>query len=516
MTEETFKDICLCGETTTVQFKEIFTSQKEIAKELIAFANTKGGMILFGVEDKTGGLVGLTYKQIQQTTRELGNAAQEQVRPTIYIETEVVCADNKHFLVCTVNEGRNKPYKNLQGEIWVKQGADKRRITENAEILGLFQSSGLYRPEEDAEKESSVDNLEMVYIRDYFKKVYGKEIEEFDQSLDSMLRSLGVLTASGEVTRVGMLFFGKNPQQYERSIVLKAVTFAGNDIGDTNYLDSRDITGTLPWMFKEGMAFLKSYLRHEQKGQNFNSVGILEIPEVVLEELLQNALVHFDLLNHAAIRLLIFNDRIEIVNPGCLYGGLKIDDIKLGISRQRNPLMADFAAKTMIYRGLGSGIVRAMRENCHIDFDNEESANQFKVTVWRTIQKDDLKDSSTTQKDLDTIQKNEFTIQKEDLKGSSTIQKSESTIQKKGLKDGDTIQKDDLKDSDTTQKDLDTTQKKVLEYFSAHPHSTIDEAVAAIEDLSLGGVKFIISKLQQKGLLKRVGGRKQGEWKVLA
>ena len=169
----------------------------------------------------------------------------------------------------------------------------------------------------------------------------------------------------------------------------------------------------------------------------------------------------------------------------------------------------------LIYSGLGSGIIRAMREDCHIDFDNEESANQFKVTVWRTIQKDDLKDSSTTQKDLDTIQKNEFTIQKEDLEGSSTIQKSESTIQKEGLKDGDTIQKDDLKDSDTTQKDLDTTQKKVLEYFSAHPHSTIDEAVAAIEDLSLGGVKFIISKLQQKGLLKRVGGRKQGEWKVL-
>jgi ATP-dependent DNA helicase RecG len=507
MTEETFKDICLCGETTTVQFKEIFTSQKEIAKEMIAFANTKGGTILFGVEDKTGGLVGLTYEQIQQTSRELGNAAQEQVRPTIYIETEVVCADNKHFLVCTVNEGRNKPYKNLQGEIWVKQGADKRRITENAEILGLFQSSGLYHPEEDVEKGSSVDDLEMVYIRDYFKKVYGREIEEFDQSLDSMLRSLGVLTASGEVTRVGMLFFGKNPQQYERSIVLKAVTFAGNDIGDTNYLDSRDITGTLPWMFKEGMAFLKSYLRHEQKGQNFNSVGIIEIPEVVLEELLQNALVHFDLLNHAAIRLLIFNDRIEIVNPGCLYGGLKVDDIKLGISRQRNPLMADFAAKTMIYRGLGSGIVRVMREDSHIDFDNEESANQFKVTVWRTIQKN-----------ASTIQKNGFTIQKEGLKDNDTTQKKESTTQKDGLMDSDTIQKSKStiqKDESTIQKNLDTTQKRVLEYFSAHPHSTIDEAVVAIDNLSLGGIKFIIGKLQQKGLLKRVGGRKQGEWKVL-
>lgn len=53
----------------------------------------------------------------------------------------------------------------------------------------------------------------------------------------------------------------------------------------------------------------------------------------MLEELLQNSLVHFDLLHHAAIRLLIFNDRLEIINPGSLYGGLKIDDIKLGVSR---------------------------------------------------------------------------------------------------------------------------------------------------------------------------------------
>ena len=135
MTEEIFKDLCLCGETTKVQFKQAFTSQREIAKEMIAFANSKGGVIMFGVEDKTGKLVGLSYEQIQQTSRELGNAANEQVRPTIYIETEVVRVENKHFLVCSVEQGKNKPYKNLNGEIWVKQGADKRRVTENTEIL---------------------------------------------------------------------------------------------------------------------------------------------------------------------------------------------------------------------------------------------------------------------------------------------------------------------------------------------------------------------------------------------
>ena len=112
-----------------------YESPEEIAKEMIAFANSHGGAILFGVEDKTGELLGLSYEQIQQISRELANAAQEQVRPIIYIETEVVRIDDKHFLVCSVLEGKNKPYKNLQGEIWVKQGADKRRITENVEIL---------------------------------------------------------------------------------------------------------------------------------------------------------------------------------------------------------------------------------------------------------------------------------------------------------------------------------------------------------------------------------------------
>ena len=140
----------------------------------------------------------------------------------------------------------------------------------------------------------------------------------------------------------------------------------------------------------------------------------------------------------------------------------------------------------MIYRGLGSGIVRAMREDNHIDFDNEVSANQFKVTIWRTTQKEALKDSDTTQK-------SNFTTQKKDLKDSNTTQKSNFTTQKK----------------------LDTTQKKVLEYFKNNPTGTRIDAAKELGNITEDGVKFIIGKLQQKGLLKRVGGRRYGEWQVL-
>ena len=132
----------------------------------------------------------------------------------------------------------------------------------------------------------------------------------------------------------------------------------------------------------------------------------------------------------------------------------------------------------MIYRGLGSGIIRVMKEGVRVEFVNEESANQFKTIIWRTIQKDE----STIQKDESTIQKDE-----------STIQKDESTIQK----------------------ELTTTQKAVLDYFKKNPKAKREDAIRDIEDITEGGIKFIIGRLQQLGLLKREGGRKHGKWVVI-
>ena len=85
-----------------------------------------------------------------------------------------------------------------------------------------------------------------------------------------------------------------------------------------------------------------------------------------------------------------------------------------------------------------------------------------------------------------------------------TIQKSDSTTQK-----------DSLKDSNTILKTLEPIQAEVLKYIMAHPQATREEIADSIDGISFGGVKFIIAKLQKKGLLKRVGGRKHGEWQVL-
>lgn len=131
------------------------------------------------------------------------------------------------------------------------------------------------------------------------------------------------------------------------------------------------------------MAFFKRNLFHTQQGQNFNTQGILEISEVALQELLENALIHRDYIKNAPIRLMVFDNRIEIINPGSLPNSLTVEEIKYGNPVVRNNLMVSFAIYTLPYRGLGSGIVRAFQEQPDIELINDAEGEQFKVVIPR-------------------------------------------------------------------------------------------------------------------------------------
>lgn len=343
-------------------------------------------------------------------------------------------------------------------------------------------------------QEELKDILDRYALNDYLKKVYALDLEKLSDNADQMLKNIHVLNHNGIPTLAGYLFFGKHPEYYCPTFMVKAVSFFGNELAGTQYRDTKEIVGNMPQIYEKSMSFMKSNLHNiQEKGASFNSLGKLEIAEEVLEEVLQNALVHRDLLRSAPIRIFIFDNRVEIISPGALAGGLTEEDIRNGKTYQRNPYMATFATNALHYRGIGSGIVRILAEYPEIEIVNDVSGKEFKMIIPRTIQKKGLKDSDTTQK-------RDITTQKELESDKITIQKSDSTIQKSDF---------------TIQKDLDSSQKKVLQFLKKNPQATIDETVEAIGDLSLGGVKFVISKLQKKGLLKRVGGRKHGEWQVL-
>ncbi|MCR5077688.1 MAG: putative DNA binding domain-containing protein [Prevotella sp.] len=385
MDAEELKSIISLGENSHTEFKEHFSSPISIADEIVAFANSKGGLLIFGVEDKTGKIKGLGYEEIQKTSSQVANTANENIRPTLYIESETIAIDGKKLLVIHIGEGISKPYKDISGNIFVKQGADKRRITENHELLELFYESGTYHPDEEGVKNTDINDLDKWLVNKYLMEVFHKKASDFNIPFEKLMRNMQITTIDGRLTLGGLLYFGSMPQMFYPEMVIKAVSFYGNSIGNTNYKDSRDIDGTIPRLFSEGMSFLKSNLHALQDGQNFNSTGHLEIPEIALEEVLQNALVHRDYLKPAAIRLLIFDNRVEIISPGKLPGGMDVDDIRLGNSFIRNRLMASFCAKTMLYRGLGSGIIRALNEYPRIEFVNDESGNQFRCILYRPL-----------------------------------------------------------------------------------------------------------------------------------
>ncbi|MEI6927739.1 ATP-binding protein, partial [Klebsiella pneumoniae] len=181
----------------------------------------------------------------------------------------------------------------------------------------------------------------------------------------------------------GSLLFAKAPQYALPAFIVKAVAFVGIDIEDQRYIDSRDITGKLADVFQQTLGFIVANTRATQGEQGFNSQGQAEIPRIVWEELVANALIHRDYFISSPVRVMVFADRVEIISPGHLPNNLTIENIKAGNSNMRNPILASFAAKLLPYRGLGSGLLRALRAWPQIELIDDRAGNLFKAIVTR-------------------------------------------------------------------------------------------------------------------------------------
>ena len=136
-------------------------------------------------------------------------------------------------------------------------------------------------------------------------------------------------------------------------------------------------------MFQQTLGFIIANTSASQGEQGFNSQGQAEIARIVWEELVANALIHRDYFISAPVRVLVFQNRVEIISPGHLPNNLTIENIKAGNSNMRNPILASFAAKLLPYRGLGSGLLRALRAWPQIELIDDRTGNLFKVIVTR-------------------------------------------------------------------------------------------------------------------------------------
>ena len=395
------------GEVSGVQFKERILDKYDIACELVAFSNSHGGKLVVGIKDKTGETNALSYSEVQETTNLLSDIASENVVPSILIKIDTVEVEDGNLVVATVKEGLNKPYHDNKGIVWVKNGADKRKVFDNAELAEMMTDCGSFAPDEAGVRDATVNDLDATTIKQFLGNRFDRVLEKkgltgdaFNEaSLDmicsaiakghdceKILRNLRFIRPDGTLTVAAMLLFGKYTQRWLPMMTAKCICFAGNSIGSKVFRDKvndADMEGNLLHQYDTIMDFFTRNLHNVQVGDEFNSMGKLEIPYTSLVEFTVNSLVHRSLNMKAPVRIFIFDNRVEIHSPGALPNGLTIDDIKAGTSMPRNMFLFNNAIYLLPYTGVGSGITRALDEDVNVTFMNNDKAQEFVITVWR-------------------------------------------------------------------------------------------------------------------------------------
>ena len=417
MTEKEILQLRDLAEAGQVQFKERITNKEDkydIGCEMVAFSNSRGGRLVIGINDKSGEINALSYMELQETTNLLTSIASENVIPNVLIDVENVPTTGGAVVVATIPEGKNKPYHDNKGIIWVKNGADKRKVFDNSELADMMGDCGRYYADEEAVRDASIEDLDAdtikLYMMERFSPVFrGKNIDELtmkDYSLDQMagfvikgatierlLRNLRFIRPDGQMTKAAMMLFGKYTQRWLPEITAKCICFFGNPVGGTQFRDKMhdmEIEGNLLHQYRTIMNFFTRNLRKVQVKREFNSLGEMEIPYESLTEYVVNALVHRSLNIKTPIRIFIFDDRVEIHSPGSLPNGLTIEDVKNGTSMPRNVFLFTNANYLLPYTGAGSGVRRALEYDPDAVFSNGVSdkeithaSNEFVITIPR-------------------------------------------------------------------------------------------------------------------------------------
>lgn len=371
----------LAGEDSRHQFKERVVNADALAAEMAAMLNTDGGTIYVGIVDKVGDIRPLGPEEVANTNLLIANAATNNVKPAFSPIVENVAFDNGVVMCLKIPKGLSKPYMTNTGTVWVKCGSDKRRVTAKEELLRMFQESGALHGDEMPVPDATLDDFDEAYFKSVFERITDMKLEEQTVPLVRLLENMNLMRG-GHLSVAGVVLFGNGNARYKFSRAsVKAVCYVGADLADDSYVDRGEFYGKLVDVYQQTVSFCMRNVGSRQAGMSFNSQGDALVPKVVFEELVTNALIHRDFLVADTVKVFVFSDRIEIVNPGHLPNSLTIENILSGNSCARNNVIVSYATRLVQFSGLGSGIRRALRAYKDIEFEDDRENNRFKVII---------------------------------------------------------------------------------------------------------------------------------------
>lgn len=367
-------------EGKTPEFKENAKSLDRIIHTIIAFANTAGGKILIGIKDKTREVVGL--KNPVEEEMRLANAIADSIEPLFSPDIHVVSWRNKEFVIIHVPHSIGPYYmksKGLKKGTYIRLGSTNRLA--DAAILAELERLGENECFDEMQAPGcSIKDLDLESIRSCFKKV-GKSFEEATAfSLHLYLKKQSKSVPS----KGAILLFGKNKKEIFPHAIIRCIRFTG--ITKDEVLDQQDVDDYLPLALDKITLFIQ---RNTKLGAEINASirkNIAEYPPVVVKEAITNCLIHTDYSAPGSqIQVAIFDDRIEITNPGALPFGLNMEDALQGVSQLRNRVIGRCFRELGLIELWGSGLKRmiAQCQKAGISIPRfEELGHFFRVTLF--------------------------------------------------------------------------------------------------------------------------------------
>ena len=342
------------AETQNIEIKSAkYGCPSKIYDTLSSFSNQdEGGVIVFGVDEKENfAEVGVYDAQdLQKHITEQCNQMELPVRPVftilskkegVFVSAEIPGIDIAERPCFYAGKGR------LKGS-YVRIGDADEPMTEY-EIYSYEAFRKKYQDDIRIKDDIGMQALNKMLLEEYLMKVKINK-PNLAQSSDDRILELMSMVKGGSPTLAAVLLFGDYPQAYFPQLSIIAISVPGKEIGETGlegerFIDNKRIEGTLPQMLEEALMFVRKNTKTKTiiNSTTGERTDRFEYPTVAVREAILNALIHRDYSINTEgmpIQLVIYEDRLEVCNPGGLYGRIRIDQLGKTQPDTRNPVLA--------------------------------------------------------------------------------------------------------------------------------------------------------------------------------
>jgi ATP-dependent DNA helicase RecG len=366
-------------EGKTLEFKRDLSSPQGILKTIVAFANTSGGVIVLGVEDGAKRVRGI--QDVLAEEERLASLIADSISPTLVPSIEVMPWRKTQVLAVEIYPSPNRPhYLNRSGPaegVLVRVGSTNRRA-DSFLIEDMWRYKQVSSFDEQPIPDLDSEAIDFRVASEFFKPIR-KLTPHGLQNLKLTVAYQGRTVP----TIGGVLLFGTARLQHFPDAWVQVGRFAGAD--RRRILDSAEVRSYLPGAAEEVITFLRKHMTREAVIGPVKRTDLWTFPVIAVREAIMNAIVHADYAQPGApIRVALFDDRLEVENPGLLPFGLTIEDIQKGISKLRNRVVGRVFQELGLIEHWGSGIQRMIAACRDRGLDAprfEEIGTHFRVTL---------------------------------------------------------------------------------------------------------------------------------------